>query len=70
MEHLKEYLVQKAAEGYRKGELSVEEAAIKAKVSLWQMIDYVNVNNILPPSENMLELEESLERTRKLMKAR
>ena len=69
LEHLKEYLLQKAAEGYQKGELSVEEAATKAKVSVWQMVDYLTANNIMPPAESLIELEEGLMRTRKIWRA-
>lgn len=70
IEHLREYILSQAAVGYRKGLLSLEEAAVKAKVSLWQMMDYLAANNITALGESMSELEESLARTRRLFSAK
>lgn len=67
IEHLREYIMSQAAVGYRKGLLSLEEAAVKAKVSIWQMLDYLIANNIPAPAESLAELEESLARTRTLL---
>lgn len=65
IEHLKEYTMSQAAIGYRKGVLSLEEAAVKAKVSIWQMLDHLSANNITAPAEGLAELERNLARTRK-----
>ncbi len=68
LEHIREYQIQKAAQGYQQGELSIEEAAQKAKVTIWQMIEYVTAKNIVPPPENLTEMERNLENTTKILK--
>ncbi len=46
-------LLKKAAASYQKGDISREEAAVRAKASIWRLRDYLRVNNItLPPEQS------------------
>lgn len=67
---IKEYRMQKAAEKYRKGLVSLEEAAVFAKVSLWEILDYIRENNIWPPVESDEELEEEFKLSKKFLSQR
>ena len=49
--------VEKAAEKYREGKASIEEAEKQAEVSTWEMIEYINKKNIRPPAQNLEELK-------------
>ena len=59
-EDVEEYLKTKAAESYRKGEKSIEEAAEAVGVSVWEMIEHTQKENINPPKEDTEELEKEL----------
>lgn len=65
LEDIEAYRLQTALEGYRRGDLGVEEAAEQAGVSLWRFVDETIRENVRPPaasSENLQrELEESLD---------
>lgn len=61
MEDIKEYKLKKASEKYKKGKISVGEAAEEAKVSLWRMIEYLREENISPPAQSLEELEKEFE---------
>lgn len=61
IEDIEEYELRKAGEKYRKGEVSVEEAANKAGVSLWKMVEYLRKENIRAPPQSLEELEEEFE---------
>lgn len=68
LDSLQEYLLKKAAEAYQRGDISLEEAAVRAKVSVWRMIEYLRRYNITPPPETLEEMDEGLKRTEKVMK--
>jgi predicted HTH domain antitoxin len=64
---LEESLLKKAAASYQRGDVSLEEAAIRAKTSIWKMMDYLRANNIHPPLEGLKEMEEGLKRTKSVV---
>ncbi|MFB6209182.1 MAG: ribbon-helix-helix protein, CopG family [Candidatus Nanohaloarchaea archaeon] len=57
-EDVEEYLKRKAAESYSRGEKSIEAAAARADVSVWQMIQYTQKHNIESPSDDVEGLEQ------------
>ena len=65
-EDIEEYLKSKAAESYETGEKSIEDAAEKAGVSVWEMIDYTQKHNITPPAEDTEELEKEYNESEKI----
>ena len=68
LEEVEGYLLKRAAERYMRGEISVEEAAVRAKVSVWRMIEYLRERNINPPPETLEEMEEGLARAEEIVK--
>lgn len=56
IQQMKRYRLKKYAEYYRKGVVSLQEAATAAKVSLYEMMDYVETEKIRPP----VQLEEEI----------
>jgi predicted HTH domain antitoxin len=45
---------------YQEVVVSLAEAATKAEVSLWEMMEYIHLKNIRPPVENPEEIEKEL----------
>jgi len=60
---MEEYSLKKSADSYGKGNISIKEAAVRAKVSIWKMMDYIKENNITPRPETLDEMEDGLKRT-------
>ena len=67
-EDVEEYLLKRAAERYKEGKVSIEEAAVRAKVSVWRMVEYLRERNINPPPETLEEMEGGLARTEEILK--
>jgi len=63
-----EHRLEKAAEKYRKGLISIEEAAKMANTTIWKFIEYIRGKNIWPAFQSKEELEQELEQTKKLLK--
>ena len=63
---IEEYRLKSAGEKYRKGLVSLAEAATLAKVSIYAMMDYVDREKIQPPSLTDGEMEEELKWAKKL----
>jgi len=63
LEDVEEYLLKRAAERYMKGKISTEETAVRAKVNVWRMVEYLREENINPPPETLEEMKEGLVRT-------
>ncbi len=61
-----EYKLKEAGEIYRKGLISLAEAATLAKVSIYAMMEYVEREKIQPPALTDEEMEEELIKTKKL----
>ncbi|NQE52108.1 hypothetical protein C5S29_00845, partial [ANME-1 cluster archaeon GoMg3.2] len=53
---------------YKEGKVSIEEAAVRAKVSVWRMVEYLRERNINPPPETLEEMEGGLARTEEILK--
>lgn len=58
----------KAGEKYRKGLVSLAEAATLAKVSLYQMMEYVEREKIQAPALTDEEMKKDLENAKNLFK--
>ncbi len=67
MDKMEEYSLKKSADSYRKGDIGIEEAAVRAKVSIWKMMDYIKENNISPRPETIDEMEDGLKRTEEIL---
>ena len=58
IDQMKIYQMKKMGEFYRKGILSLQEAATASKVSLYEMMEYIDQEKISPPSPSVQEMEE------------
>ena len=67
LQQLKQYRMKKMAEYYRKGVTSLQEASTAAKVSLYEMMDYVEKEKIRPPPQKEEEILEELKQSNRLM---
>ncbi|MEE9378308.1 MAG: hypothetical protein V3V33_09765 [Candidatus Lokiarchaeia archaeon] len=63
---IQEYRLKDVGEKFRKGIVSLAEAAILAKVSIYKMMEYVDREKIQPPSLSDAEMEKELLRIKKL----
>lgn len=63
LQKIKEYDVKQMVELYQKGIVSLQEAATQAKVSLYEIMEYVKRENIHPPDQSkekiIAEIEDS-----------
>jgi metal-responsive CopG/Arc/MetJ family transcriptional regulator len=59
-QQIKEYEMKKVGEYYRKGVMSLQEAATQAKVSLYEMMDYAQKEKIFPPTQSTEEIMQDL----------
>jgi hypothetical protein len=67
MDQLKAYRIRRMAEYYRKGVASLQESATAAKVTIYEMMAFVEAEHIQPPAESRAEMEADLERTKRIM---
>jgi len=56
LQMLKEYELKRMAELYRKGIVSLQEAASQANISLYEIMEYVQKENIHPPDQSKKEI--------------
>jgi predicted HTH domain antitoxin len=56
------------AERYRKGLVSLAEAATAAGVSIYEMMDYLDREKITPPQTTAAEFNDALDDAREIMK--
>lgn len=63
-----EYRLKEAGEKYRKGIVSLAEAATMAKVTIYDMMEYIDRERIQPPEPSEKELKEELENTKQIFK--
>ncbi|OLS15946.1 MAG: hypothetical protein RBG13Loki_0423 [Promethearchaeota archaeon CR_4] len=66
LQKMEEYTMRKEAEYYRKGLKSLQEVATAAGVSLYDMMDYVQKEQIRPPNQSEKDLEEEFARGEEL----
>ncbi len=67
LNQMKEYSMKEVASYYQKGIVSLQEAATKAKVTLYEMMDYVQKEKIRPPSQTKAELSNELEKAQEFI---
>jgi predicted HTH domain antitoxin len=74
LDQMKQHEMKKAVEYYRKGIVSLQEAATTAKVSLYDMMDLVEKERIRPPvqprDEIIGEIHEAIEMGQKARKGK
>lgn len=68
LQQIKEYDLHESGVKYRKGVVSLAEAATLAKVTIYEMMEYISRENISPPPSTNKELEEKLVDSLKLLK--
>ena len=65
LQMLKEYEIKRTTELYRKGIVSLQEAASQANVSLYEIMDYVQRENIHPPDQSRAEILSEIDKSKK-----
>ncbi len=68
LQKLKEYEIKQMTELYQKGIVSLQEAASQADVSLYQIMEYVQKENIRPPDQAKEEIIAEIEDSKKYFK--
>ncbi len=68
LQKMEEYKMRKEAEYYRKGLKSLQEVATAAGVSLYDMMDFVQKEQIRPPNLSEKDLEDEFARGEELFK--
>ena len=63
---IQEYRLKESGERYRKGLVSIAEAATLARVSIYTMMEYIEREKIQAPSLTNAEMEEELKRSKEL----
>ncbi|MFO8020459.1 MAG: UPF0175 family protein [Promethearchaeia archaeon] len=66
LNQMKEYRMKEAGKKYRKGLVSLAEAATLAKVSIYEMMEYIDRERLKPPSLSKEELETELKNSEAL----
>ena len=67
LQMLKEYEIKRTTELYRKGIVSLQEAASQANVSLYEIMDYVKSENIHPPDQSKEEILSEIDKSKNLI---
>ena len=60
--------MQRMAELYQKGVLSLQEASTAADVSIYEMMEYLEKEKIQPPIESVQEMESNFQYAQKILK--
>ena len=68
LQKLKEYEIKQMTELYQKGIVSLQEAASQANVSLYEIMEYVQKENIRPPDQAKEEIIAEIEDSKKYFK--
>ena len=68
LQKLKEYEIEQMTELYQKGIVSLQEAASQANVSLYEIMEYVQKENIHPPDQTKEEIIAEIEDSKKYFK--
>jgi len=68
LQKLKEYDIKQMTELYQKGIVSLQEAASQANVSLYEIMEYVQRENIHPPDQSKEEIIAEIEQSKKYFK--
>ena len=67
LEQIKIYEMKNASEYYRKGLMSMQEAATAAQVSLYEMMDYLQKEKIRPPLQSKEEIQEEIDNLKNII---
>ena len=67
LKQMKEYRMKEIAVYYCKGIVSLQEAASAVKVSLYEMMDYIQKEKIRPPVQTKEEITAELARSREIL---
>lgn len=65
LQKIKEYEIKQMADLYQKGDVSLQEAASQANVSLYEMMEYIQKENIQPPEQSKEEILSEIEESKK-----
>ena len=68
LQKLKEYEIKQMMDLYQKGIVSLQEAASQANVSLYEIMEYVQKENIRPPDQAKEEIIAEIEDSKKYFK--
>ena len=68
LQKLKEYEIEQMTKLYQKGVVSLQEAASQANVSLYEIMEYVQKENIHPPDQAKEEIIAEIEDSKKYFK--
>ena len=68
LQKLKEYDIKEMTVLYQKGVVSLQEAASQANVSLYEIMEYVQKENIRPPDQSREEIIAEIEKSKKYFK--
>jgi len=68
LQKLREYDIKQMTELYQKGIVSLQEAASQANVSLYEIMEYVQKENIRPPDQAKEEIIAEIEDSKKYFK--
>ncbi len=68
LQKLKEYEIKEMTELYQKGIVSLQEAASQANVSLYEIMEYIQKENIHPPDQPKEEILAEIEESKKYFK--
>lgn len=68
LQKLKEYEIEQMTKLYQKGIVSLQEAASQANVSLYEIMEYVQKENIRPPDQAKEEIIAEIEDSKKYFK--
>jgi len=68
LQKLKEYEIEQMTELYQKGIVSLQEAASQANVSIYEIMEYIQKENIRPPDQAKEEIIAEIEDSKKYFK--
>ena len=68
LQKLREYDIKQMTELYQKGIVSLQEAASQANVSIYEIMEYVQKENIRPPDQAKEEIIAEIEDSKKYFK--
>ena len=68
LKYLKEYEIKQMLEYYKKGIVSLQEAATQTNISLYEIMEYVQKENIHPPDQKKEEIISEIEESKKYFK--
>ena len=68
LEQIAQYEMRRVGELYRKGLVSLQEAATQANVTIYEMMDFLQKEKIRPPLESSDEISSGIEKSLDLMK--